>query len=1046
MKTLRFVVVLGCCLLGGRAARAVPDPKGTIVSASPDSALVHLTAAQVGAEAMQRLGGPVRWRYRPGQPPGWASPATNDLSWLLAATGFMMGEGPPGWRGTGCFRLRFTLDSALLSQPLALQILQEGASEIYLDGRLLGRYGTIGTSARTTRGVGPRYLLLPFMLREAGPHLLAVRYAKFDAWPPPYGGIAIWVAPAGSLLVRKINLVRFDTLNLVLVAGTGVLALLHFFLFLFYRPQRTNLYYSLYMGVAAGTGLLAYLRTAVMDEGLRWWAHLGFQAGAGAGIVLLLAFIYSVCLTRLPRRWLGLLALMGAAQFALWLVRPADGTPARVLSLMYLLVMLDMLRVLGRAVWRRQPGIWLVALGAVTNVLVYFFAAGDMFTVWGNQSYMPQQFALQFGFLLLPICTSVYLAREFATTRRHLEVQLQQVEQLSAQTLAQETERRRLVSAQNERLEATVQARTEEISQQNQVLARQRDEITAQADQLRALDQLKTRFFTNLTHEFRTPLTLMLGPAGQIIDQTREPATRQQAEQVQRNARRLLTLINQLLDLSRLEAGQQALHPAPADAVGFVRGLVGAFESLAQQRGIACSFEADRPALPVEFDPDKLEKVVVNLLSNAFKFTPSAGQVAVRLRVLDAAEAPPRPPAPGAPPPDGGAPLWLELTVADTGRGIGPAQLPHVFDRFYQADASDTREQEGTGIGLALTRELVELHGGTIALASAPGCGTTATVRLPLWPAATGAVGALPAPAWAAWAAELPPETPAEAVDLPLAEYGEPAAAPAAPDAAPAERPLVLVIDDNADMRAYLRAALAADYRLLEAADGWAGVAVAQEHLPDLVLTDAMMPRLDGYGVCQQLKLDERTSHVPVVMLTAKADLPSRLQGLDTGADAYLTKPFDRNELLAQLRNLVRGRQQLHAAYRRTLLAEAPEPAAAALPAREHAFLARVRAAVEQHLENEALDVELLAGELALSRTQLHRKLKALTGQAPGDFVRTVRLHRAHALLLDGALTVAEVAYQVGYGNPASFSTSFSRHFGYAPSEARRRAAALRAV
>ncbi len=288
------------------------------------------------------------------------------------------------------------------------------------------------------------------------------------------------------------------------------------------------------------------------------------------------------------------------------------------------------------------------------------------------------------------------------------------------------------MSAQNERLEATVQARTEEISHQNHTLAAQRDEIASQADRLRALDQEKTRFFTNITHEFRTPLTLMLGPAAQIAADTREPATRQQAELVQRNAQRLLHLINQLLDLSRLEAGQQALTPTPGDAVSFVRGLVGSFESLAQQRGIRYSFEADRPAVYAAFDADKLEKVVGNLLSNAFKFTPSAGEVAVSLHWADADT--------------DGSPARLELEVRDTGRGIAAAQLPHVFDRFYQADASDTREHEGTGIGLALTKELVELHGGTIELQSEPGRGTTATVRLPLQPAPppTAPAGAAP--------------------------------------------------------------------------------------------------------------------------------------------------------------------------------------------------------------------------------------------------------------------------------------------------------------
>ncbi len=1001
-----FAVLFCCCLLHGLAARARPDPKTAVSSASPDSAFVHLRAVQVHSAAMQRLGGTRRWRYQPGHPPGWASPATNDLNWLLASTGFLFGEGPPGWRGTGCFRLRFTLDSALLGEPLGLHILQEGASEIYLNGRLLGRYGTIGSSGRTTQGVRPRYRMLPFMLHESGPHLLAVRYAKFDFWPPPYGGLALWVAPAERLLAERVRQARSDTLNLIAVTSAGVLALLHFCLFLFYRSQRANLYFSFYMAVVAGTGLMIFLRATFMDDGLRWWAQLGFQVGSSLSYGLLLLFLYAVCRMRPPWPWLGLLALASAGQVAWWLAEPTAGN--QVLPLfwaVYLAAGLDMLRVLGRALWRRQPGIGLLVVGTLGTMLIPV-AASDAFSVihlWDSPDFLAAQLTIQLCGLMMPICMSVYLAREFAATRRDLEVQLRQVEQLSTRTLAQEAERRQLISAQNERLEATVQARTQEISEQNHLLAAQRDEISAQADRLRRLDQEKTRFFTNVTHEFRTPLTLMLGPAAQIAADTREPATRQQAELVQDNAQRLLHLINQLLDLSRLEAGQQVLHLAPGELVGFVRGLVGSFESLARQRAIGCTFEADLPVLHVQFDADKLEKVVANLLSNAFKFTSAAGLVTVHLRQKTASELVDS--------------TRVELTVRDTGCGIAPAHLPHVFDRFYQADDSTTREQEGTGIGLALTKELVELHGGTISLTSEVGRGTTVVVQLPLPLAEARDTPSADAPAWVGLAPALDPESEVVA-------------------ASPFHAPLLLLIEDNADVRAYLRTILSAEYQLLEAENGAAGVALAVEQLPDLVLTDAMMPRLDGYGVCRALKQDERTSHIPVVLLTAKSDLASKLHGLDTGADAYLTKPFLRAELLAQLRNLVRGRQQLQEAYRRSV-ASPPPPGPLTT---EQAFLKKVQQVVERFLDDETLSVEVLSRELGLSRTQLHRKLKALTDQAPGDFIRLVRMQRAHELLASGVATVAEVAYQVGYANPANFSTSFSRHFGYPPSNTPRHA------
>ncbi|WP_310396413.1 two-component regulator propeller domain-containing protein [Hymenobacter sp.] len=557
---------------------------------------------------------------------------------------------------------------------------------------------------------------------------------------------------------------------------------------------------------------------------------------------------------------------------------------------------------------------------------------------------------------------------------------------------------------------------------------------------LQELDRVKTDFFTNVSHELRTPLTLILGPAEVLATEPADPAVRQQGGLVLRNARRLLALINQLLDLSKLEAGALRLLPTSGDAAALVRPLVASFASLAESRRIALRVEAPAGPMPLVFDASKLEEVLTNLLANALRFTPAGGTVTVTVAET----------VPTAAAPAGG----VSIAVRDTGPGIAAEDLPHLFDRFYQANnLADDGLRTGTGIGLALVRELTALHGGTVAVASAPGAGATFTVQLPrglrpvaggTGPGAAGAPAAGPAP-------------------LPVAAPG-PSSEPddGAPDA-----DLVLIIEDNDEVRAFIRASLApAGYRVLEAADGLAGVALARAEVPDLVVSDVMMPGLDGYQVCQQLKTDPATSHVPVVLLTAKSDPDAKLEGLETGADCFLAKPFNPRELRAQVRNLLVLRQRLQARFApgpALNLAEpeppaaprAPRPAAladplaahaaavAGLPSLDQAFLRRVQEAVLRHLADEGFGVDQLGADVGMSRTQVHRKLKALTGQSPGENIRTVRLNRARALLQAQVSTVAEVAYQVGFGSPAAFSTAFSRQFGYPPSAAARHAEAV---
>ena len=547
----------------------------------------------------------------------------------------------------------------------------------------------------------------------------------------------------------------------------------------------------------------------------------------------------------------------------------------------------------------------------------------------------------------------------------------------------------------------------------------------ATTEQLKSLDELKTNFFTNISHEFRTPLTLILGPAEELATEAPDLATRNKSELIRRNARRLLHLINQLLDLSKLEAGAMQLIPEHGDLAALARQLAATFASMAEARGIA--FRTSGPAqLPFVFDATKLDVVLTNLLSNALRFTPTGGTVELSWREAPATAT---------------APAGAELTVRDTGPGIAPAQGPYLFDRFYQgATPAMSGTQPGTGVGLALVKELTELHQGTVALTSPPGEGAVFRVWLPhgLLPAPGNAVARPPgadsfAPSYR-YELELPALATAEET------------LPADPEA-----DLVLCIEDNEDVRTFIRSSLApAGYRLLEAPNGLRGVEMALEHVPDLIVSDVMMPGLDGYGVVRQLKAHPATSHVPLVLLTAKSAGNDRLEGLETGADAYVGKPFAARELRAQVRNLLtlrdRTRAQTWAAQQAErgitpLPADAPPPAALAPPllsAIDQTFLNRVAAAMTENLANGDFDVEQLSSAVALSRTQVHRKLRALTGQSPAEYIRTERLQKAWELLRAQAGTVAEVCYRVGFNSPTHFSTAFSRQFGYPPSEAAR--------
>jgi len=521
-------------------------------------------------------------------------------------------------------------------------------------------------------------------------------------------------------------------------------------------------------------------------------------------------------------------------------------------------------------------------------------------------------------------------------------------------------------------------------------------------------DRMKSRFFANISHEFRTPLTLILGPIRKWHERAHEREEAADLEMADRNARRLLRLINQLLDLSRLEAGGMKLRAAPGNIVPFVKGIAHSFSSSAGKRHIRLCVQSSSDEIELYFDRDKMEKILTNLLSNAFKFTSDGGAVNIGIRS-----------------PSSNGRNLLDMVIADDGIGIARKELPLVFDRFYQVDASQTRAHEGSGIGLALTKELVELHGGTIVVRSEIGKGAEFTLTFPLG------------------RDHLKPD---EVVSS--QEPGSPQIAympgledesPSVPETGKAEietgsLPLVLIVEDNADVREYMKGYLVPRYQVIEAADGSEGIEQAKETIPDLIISDVMMPKIDGYELCRILKRDEKTSHIPIILLTARVETGDRIDGLETGADDYLTKPFEARELLARVKNLIELRQTLRSKFEK---GKPLRPGDIVVTSLDDQFLRKVIAVVEEHMSDEAFSVEAMAIEVGMSRAQLHRKLKALTSLPAGDFIRYLRLQRARDLIEKNAGTIGEIAYLVGFGSPSYFAECFHEQFGVLPSEAR---------
>jgi|GEM_PF-1658624 len=546
---------------------------------------------------------------------------------------------------------------------------------------------------------------------------------------------------------------------------------------------------------------------------------------------------------------------------------------------------------------------------------------------------------------------------------------------------------------QNKNLEKTIAQRTLEIRHKNEILNHQTEKLVE-------LNEVKTRLFSNVSHEFRTPLTVILGMTDTLksdFDNQISKNTEKSLEMIRRNGKNLLHLVNKLLDLAKIESGSMELELVQTDVVPFIKYFSESFHSLAEAKNINLTIYSEIEALNMDIDVNKLGAIISNLLSNAVKFTPENGKIIVHLNKIEQQEK-----------------QSLTIKIIDNGQGLDGKDIAHVFNRFYQVSNTSQRQQLGTGIGLSLTKEFVELMNGNISVESSIGKGTTFTVQLPITQNA------------------IKNEMPTNTIEPAFREAPPKHKKELSLEATTSDLPLLLIIEDNMDVALYLETCLQGKYQTIHALDGAIGIKMAFENIPDIIISDVMMPNMNGYEVCATLKADERTDHIPIILLTAKVSSEDRLTGLTHGADAYLAKPFNKKELFTRLDQLILLRKKLirkleQNGFSSVLNEKVENP--------QTKFVQQVIRIVLTHLDNVNFGPTMLSEEMRLSESQIYRKLKSITDKSTAVFIRSVRLQKAKGLLQTSNKTVSEVAYEVGFNDPSWFSRSFKDEFGVPPSD-----------
>lgn len=590
--------------------------------------------------------------------------------------------------------------------------------------------------------------------------------------------------------------------------------------------------------------------------------------------------------------------------------------------------------------------------------------------------------------------------------------------------------RTRIIKRQREALKKLVEERTRELQLQKsavesknteleiqkQEILRQRDQVEEMTQKVHEADQMKLRFFTNISHEFRTPLTLILGPIEKLLNNGNiQHEISEQLALIHRNTLRLLRLVNEIMDFRKIETGRMKLRVTKNDLVSFVHDVFFSFNDLARRNRITFLFMCEQSEIIGWFDRDKLEKILFNIITNAFKFTPPGGEIIisveqeVRKNTNNALEQ-----------------QYGKIKIKDNGRGISKDHLDRIFDRFYQADEHGSSTWQGSGIGLSFTKNLVEIHYGDIDVQSEKWNGTAFSVSIPinietynkneiidsLYNAADNFIAPLRT------SGELDNSINQEEINN--EEFGDKG------------KPHVLLIEDNADVRLYIKDEIEGDYNILEAENGLEGLKIAVNHNVDLIVSDIMMPEMDGLELCRRIKTDLNTSHIPVILLTARTSDDYKLKGLEIGADDYVFKPFNATILSARIKNLIENRKMLKQRFSLDLNLN-PKDITVTSP--DEKFITNALNTVEKYISDSEFNVDKLVAEIGMSRSVFYRKLKNLTGQSANDFIKTIRLKRAAQILKQNKLNISEVSYEVGFNDPQYFSKCFHKQFNKTPSQ-----------